>query len=129
LRFPRGRAGSVLFVGGGRVIPPRNTTTDPVKRGGEQQPMPDQKDEFIPADQVSVSPRGRKKVLSADLLDTLRKVTPDRGVVLGGTFGKVAKADRGAVSATIRKHWREVRSDDVRIDYALDGTPQVRVRT
>jgi hypothetical protein len=78
---------------------------------------------------VEVSPRGRKKVLNADLLETLSKVTPDQGVALKGSFGKVAKSDRNAVSATIRKHWREVRSDDVRIDYSLDGIPQVRVRS
>jgi len=90
--------------------------------------LADQMDEFIPADQVEVSPRGRKKVLNADLLDVLAKVTPDQGVALRGTFGEVAKADRPAVSATIRKHWQEIRSDDVRIDFSLRGVPQVRVR-
>ena len=90
--------------------------------------MADQKDEFIPADRVEVSPRGRKKILNADLLEVLAKVTPDRGVALKGTFGQVAKSDRPAVSATIRKHWQEIRSDDVRIDFSPAGVPQVRVR-
>ena len=90
--------------------------------------MPDQMDEFIPADQVEVSPRGRKKILNADLLDLLDQVTPDQGVVLKGTFGAVSKADRPAVSATIRKHWAEIRSDDVRIDFSPQGYAQVRVR-
>ena len=91
--------------------------------------MSNQIDEFIPADQVEVSPRGRKKILNADLLDTLAQVTPDRGVVLKGAFGVVAKTDRPAVSATIRKHWSEIRSEDVRIDFSPAGYAQVRVRT
>ena len=86
------------------------------------------KDEFISADAVKVSPRGRKKVLNPALLETLKKVTATDGVALGGTFGAVKKADRGSVSATIRKHWREVRTDEVRIDYTPEGVPQVRVR-
>jgi hypothetical protein len=85
-------------------------------------------DEFIPANEVIVSPRGRKKILNADLLETLSKVTVDRGVALGGTFGNVAKADRAAIGATIRKHWKEIRNDDVRIDWSPAGVPQVRVR-
>ena len=86
-------------------------------------------DEFISASEVIVSPRGRKKILNADLLETLSKVTADRGVALKGTFGNVAKDDRPTVSATIRKHWKEIRSDDVRIDFSPAGVPQVRVRT
>lgn len=85
-------------------------------------------DEFISADKIVVSPRGRKKILNQALLATLAKVTPDKGVALAGTFGKVAKSDRPGVSATIRKHWREVRSDEVRIDFTPEGVPQVRVR-
>ena len=85
-------------------------------------------DEFIAADAVKVSPRGRKKVLNQDLLATLAKVTPKQGVALKGTFGMVAKSDRPAVAATIRKHWREVRTDEVRIDFTPEGVAQVRVR-
>ena len=85
-------------------------------------------DQFIPADSVEVSPRGRKKVLDADLLATLKKVTAKNAAFLGGTFGNVPREQRATVSATIRKHWREVRSDDVRIDFTLEGVPQVRVR-
>ena len=85
-------------------------------------------DEFIAADAVQVSPRGRKKILNQDLLATLAKVTPSQGVALKGTFGKVAKQDRPAVAATIRKHWREIREDEVRIDFTPEGIAQVRVR-
>ena len=85
-------------------------------------------DEFIAADSVQVSPRGRKKVLNPDLLATLKKVTKKDAVALGGTFGAVPKGERATVSATIRKHWREVRSDEVRIDFTPEGIPQVRVR-
>jgi hypothetical protein len=86
------------------------------------------KDEFIAADAVKVSPRGRRKVLNQDLITTLAKVTPAQGVALKGTFGNVSKADRPAVAATIRKHWREIREDEVRIDFTPDGVAQVRVR-
>jgi len=89
--------------------------------------MPDQMDEFIPADQVEVSPRGRKKILSADLLETLGKVTPKNGVILK-SLGPVAKSYRPTVSATIRKHWKEIRTEDVRIDFSPAGFAQVRVR-
>jgi hypothetical protein len=85
-------------------------------------------DEFIAADAVKVSPRGRRKVLNQDLLATLAKVTPKQGVALRGTFGEVAKSDRPAVAATIRKHWREIRTEEVRIDFTPEGVAQVRVR-
>ena len=85
-------------------------------------------DEFIDADLVEVSPRGRHKILDADLLATLKKVTPETGVVLKRAFGSVSKKDRPTVSATIRKHWAEVRSDEVRIDFSPAGFAQVRVR-
>ena len=84
-------------------------------------------DEFIPADQVEVSPRGRKKILNADLLNTLSKITPKEGVVLK-SLGPIAKSDRATVSATIRKHWKEIRTEDVRIDFSPAGFAQVRVR-
>jgi hypothetical protein len=86
------------------------------------------KDEFIAADAVTVSPRGRKKVLNQDLLATLAKVTVTQGVALRGTFGNVPKAERPAVAATIRKHWREIREEEVRIDFTPDGIAQVRIR-
>jgi len=85
-------------------------------------------DEFLPADAVQVSPRGRKKVLIQELLDTLSNVTPEQGVALKGTFGVVAKSDRPTVAATIRKHWGEVQSDECRIDFSPEGYAQVRVR-
>ena len=85
-------------------------------------------DEFISAEAVQVSPRGRKKVLNPDLLATLKKVTAKNAATLGGTFGAVPKAERATVSATIRKHWREVREDEMRIDFTPEGVPQVRVR-
>jgi hypothetical protein len=85
-------------------------------------------DEFIDADLVEVSPRGRHKILDADLLAILKQVTPETGVVLKKAFGSVSKKDRPTVSATIRKHWGEVRSDEVRIDFSPKGFAQVRVR-
>jgi len=85
-------------------------------------------DEFISADSVQVSPRGRKKVLIVELLETLAKVTPKQGVALKGTFGAVAKSDRPTVSATIRKHWAEVQAGECRVDFSPEGFAQVRVR-
>ena len=90
--------------------------------------MSDLTNEFIDADLVEVSPRGRHKILNADLLETLKKITPKQGVILKGDFGVVVKKDRPTVSATIRKHWNEVRSDEVRIDFSPAGYAQVRVR-
>ena len=86
-------------------------------------------DDIVANDDVEVSPRGRRKILDQNLLATLRKVTPTHGVALGSTFGEVAKDDRPAVSASLRKHFLEVHPGKVaRIDFTRAGVPQVRMR-
>lgn len=85
-------------------------------------------DEFINADEVVVSPRGRKLEINPDLAATLKKLKSGGAVRLSTSIGPVSKDQRATVSANIRKHWKHVREDDLRIDYAKDGVPQVRVR-
>jgi len=85
-------------------------------------------DEIISEEEVQVSPRGRKVEINPELADKFRKLKPGQALRLSDTFGKVDKAKRATVSAIIRKHWRHVRNDDVRIDYTAEGVPQVRVR-
>ena len=86
-------------------------------------------DDVISNDDVEVSPRGRRKILDKNLLAILGKVTPTHGVALGSTFGEVAKDDRPAVSASLRKHFLEVHPGKVaRIDFTRAGVPQVRMR-
>ena len=91
-------------------------------------PVQDGGDEFISADEVVVSPRGRKVEIDANLAATLRKVKAGGAVRLSSSIGAVPKSQRATVSASIRKHWRHVRNDALRIDYTADGVPQVRVR-
>jgi hypothetical protein len=85
-------------------------------------------DEFISAEEVVVSPRGRKVEIMPDLAATLKKLKEGQAIRLSETFGEVAKAHRSSVSQVIRKHWRHVRDDEPRIDYDQAGVPQVRVR-
>lgn len=85
-------------------------------------------DEIIKAEDVMVSPRGRKVEIMPDLAATLKKVKSGEAVRLSGTFGNVPKEKRASVSQVIRKHWRHVRQDDCRIDYTVDGVAQVRIR-
>jgi hypothetical protein len=85
-------------------------------------------DEFIDANEVVVSPRGRKVEINPDLAASLKKVKAGQAIILRETFGNVPKASRSAVSQIIRKHWRHVRNDDCRIDYDTAGVPQVRIR-
>ena len=85
-------------------------------------------DEFISAEDVVVSPRGRKLEINPDLAATLKKLKAGQAVRLTDTIGSVPKEKRATVSTVIRKHWRHVREDAIRIDYATDGVPQVRVR-
>ena len=92
-------------------------------------PSPSLTDDIIENDAVEVSPRGRRKILNQNLLTILKKVTPTHGVALGSTFGEVAKEDRPAVSASLRKHFSEVHPGKVaRIDFTKSGVPQVRMR-
>lgn len=86
-------------------------------------------DEFISDDEVQVSPRGRKVEINPDLANLLKKVKSGQALRLTETFGEVPKAKRGSVSSVIRKHWRHVRTDDLRIDYSATGVAQVRVRS
>jgi hypothetical protein len=86
-------------------------------------------DEFIDAAEVQTSPRGRKPVLDADLLATLKKVSAGKAVRLAKTFGNVPREGRPAVSAVIRKHWTVAHpGTKPRIDFTVDGVPQVRAR-
>jgi len=86
-------------------------------------------DEFITEEEVQVSPRGRKVEINTELANLLKKLKPGQAVRLSDSIGPVEKKNRATVSTVIRKHWRHVRDDEPRIDYTLDGVPQVRVRT
>ncbi len=85
-------------------------------------------DEIISADEVVVSPRGRKMELIPELCDALKGLKKGQALRLTSTFGEVPKEERSAVSQAVRKHWRAVRQDDLRIDYDMKGVPQVRVK-
>lgn len=85
-------------------------------------------DEFISADDVVVSPRGRKVEINPELAATLKKLKEGQAVRLTSAIGPVEKKNRATVSTVIRKHWRHVRDDEPRIDYDTNGVPQVRVR-
>lgn len=86
-------------------------------------------DDFIDVSEVQTSPRGRKPVLDAALLDLLRKVPAGKAVRLAKTFGNVSREERPTVSATIRKHWAVAHPGvKPRIDFTTDGVPQVRAR-
>lgn len=86
-------------------------------------------DEIIAANDVVVSPRGRKKELMPELCASLKALKPGQALRLSETFGEVPKEKRSAVSQSVRKHWRAVRSDEPRLDYDAKGVLQVRVRT
>lgn len=86
-------------------------------------------DEIISAGDVVVSPRGRKKELMPELCATLKGLKAGQAVRLSSTFGEVPKEDRSRVSQIVRKHWRAVREDEMRIDYDTKGIPQVRVKS
>jgi len=85
-------------------------------------------DEIISAEEVSVSPRGRKVEINSELAAMLKKLKVGQAARLTSTFGQVPKNHRATVSSVIRKHWRHVRDDDLRIDYTAEGVPQIRVR-
>lgn len=85
-------------------------------------------DEFISIDEVTVSPRGRKKVIDPALAEMLGKVKAGQAVRLSAKFGAVPREQRPAVSQVIRKHWTHVRTDACRIDYSPEGVPQVRIK-
>jgi hypothetical protein len=88
--------------------------------------MPAKSDEFISIDEVTVSPRGRKKVIDPALADLFTRLPEGQAVRLTSKFGSVPREQRAAVSQVIRKHWAHVRNDVCRIDYTPEGVPQVR---
>jgi len=86
-------------------------------------------DEIISEDEVTVSPRGRKVEINPEMAAKFAKLKPGQAIRLTDTFGTVEKPRRATVSAIIRKHWRHVRQDDLRIDYdANTGVPCVRCK-
>lgn len=86
-------------------------------------------DEIIKADEVVVSPRGRKAELDPEVVATFKALKPGQAIVMRNTYGAVPKDERSKVSQQIRKHWRAGRTDEPRIDYTPEGVPQVRVNT
>jgi hypothetical protein len=85
-------------------------------------------DDLISIDEVTVSPRGRKKNIDAALAEKLSNVPTDRAIALRATFGEVPVDERAKVSQIIRKHWHHVRTDQCRINYSPEGVPQVYVK-
>lgn len=85
-------------------------------------------DEFIPADEVSVSPRGRKANLDPELLAKFAAIPAGMAWVGKAYFGEVPKDKRASVSQIVRKHWRAARADECRIDYTANGVIQVRAK-
>ena len=84
-------------------------------------------DEIIAVTDVSVAPRGRKKVLDPALVTLFSNLTADQAVRLTNRFGSVDKAQRASVSATIRKNWAEAQpTHKCKVDFGADGIPQVR---
>jgi hypothetical protein len=89
---------------------------------------PDNGDEFISESEVRVSPRGRKAVYDAKLIEALRSIPAGKVARLSGSIGSVAKSERPKVSAVIRKHWRVAKpGTECRVDFDPEtGVPQVR---
>jgi hypothetical protein len=85
-------------------------------------------DEIIRADEVVVSPRGRKAEIDPELVAKFKALKPGEAIKLGAYFGSVPKAERSKVSQQMRKHWEIARKDGIRIDYTPEGVPQVRVK-
>lgn len=85
-------------------------------------------DEIISAEDVVVSPRGRKAELDPKLVAKFRALKAGEAIVLSEYYGEVPKAERSKVSQQMRKHWDAARADGIRIDYTPAGVPQVRVK-
>ncbi len=82
----------------------------------------------IAAEDVVVSRRGRVAEYDPDLLEDLADLNMGEALDLTPYFGDVEdKTERQKVAAEIRKHWRKVRTDDLRIDFGKN-IPQVRVK-
>jgi hypothetical protein len=85
-------------------------------------------DEIISAEDVVVSPRGRKAELDPALIAQFKALKVGQAIVLNDYYGEVPKAERSKVSQQMRKHWVVARQDGIRIDYTPAGVPQVRVK-
>lgn len=85
-------------------------------------------DEIISVEQITVSPRGRQKVIDAALADKLAQIKPGQAVALRGTFGQVPVDQRAKVSQIIRKHWTHIRTDACRINFSPEGVAQVSIK-
>jgi hypothetical protein len=85
-------------------------------------------DEVISVEEVRVSPRGRRKVINAELAEKLSGIKSGQAVALRATFGAVPADQRPKVSQMIRKHWTHVRTDACRIAYTPEGIPQVMAK-
>jgi hypothetical protein len=85
-------------------------------------------DEIISADDVVVSPRGRKAELDPELVAKFKALKVGQALRLSDYYGEVPKAERSKVSQQMRKHWEAARKDGIRIDYTPTGVPQVRVK-
>lgn len=101
---------------------------DPASNSRKDAPLAT--DEVIDLEDVQTSPRGRKPNLDDGLVKLLKSVPSGKAIRLGKTFGNVAKDQRSAVSATIRKHWKAAHGENSkpRIDFTSDGVAQVRNR-
>lgn len=86
-------------------------------------------DEIISAEDVVVSPRGRKAELDPELVAKFKALKAGDAIVLRDYYGEVPKAERSKVSQQMRKHWDVARSDGIRIDYTPAGVPQVRAKS
>jgi len=84
-------------------------------------------DEIIKADDVVVSPRGRKSELNPDLVKAFKALKPGEALRLVDTYGCVPKEQRSRVSQEIRKNFHAARAEKPRIDYTPEGVPQVRI--
>ena len=82
---------------------------------------------IIDESDVQRTPRGRKASYDKELLDLLSQLTPGSAARLDALV-EPDKDKRSAVSANIRKHFTAAHGEDssCRIEYAPDGTPQVR---
>lgn len=86
----------------------------------------------IAVESVSTLPRGRTATFDKVLLDSLKKVKAGQAGVLDEEFaqvppGEAGKEARAKISASIRKHWKNVYGEDsdCTIRFSPDGFAQV----
>ena len=88
--------------------------------------QPPKSDDFITADEIRSTPRGRKAIVDSALVETFRKIPAGKGVRLESHFGKVSKADKAKTSARIRTAWKIAHPGTAcSITYTPEGVPQV----